>query len=285
MRSPLVERVEVTAVGTAGVPYRCAVVAKRACAAEVVVLREIATVSTDAFPELIDAGADDHGPWVVLSFRPGAALAWDAALPAAVYASLARLHQRYLGGAGRLPAGLPRVDEEFCRHALREFAPAGIHEARRGDPRPVHDRALDLLGRWSHDERMLAGPRVLPATLLHGDVYGHNVVVDSADGTRPCLIDWGSARIGPAMLDVALTAGTSSAGFAAYLRAWEEAACAPLDRWQAAAGHAWATAFGTAMFVGAVATRFGPAPVGRLLDRAGAALDRFGHLLAGAGHG
>jgi aminoglycoside phosphotransferase (APT) family kinase protein len=145
----------------------------------------------------------------------------------------------------------------------------------------VHDRALDLLHQWSHDERIYAGPRVLPATLLHGDVYGPNVVVADDEGTGPRLIDWGSARVGPVMIDVAMSAEMSSGGFCAYLRAWEDAAGFALDPWQAEAGHAWATAFNYAMFVGAVAGRYGPTQAQKMLDKASTALERFGQLLTG----
>ncbi|MFI7335828.1 phosphotransferase family protein [Micromonospora aurantiaca (nom. illeg.)] len=282
VKSPLVERVEVSAVRTTGGRDRFEVVAKRAATAEVIALHEIATVpAADAFPELIDAGTDDSGPWVVMPFYPGSTLPWDAEVPETVFASLARLHYRYLGRSSTLPVGLPRVNENFCRQALMDFSPSWILDAQRTRPHPVHDRALDLLHRWSRDQRIHVGLHVLPAALLHGDVYGHNVVVADDEGRRPLLIDWGSARVGPTMLDVALSADTSSGGFSAYLRAWEKVAGCPLDPWQAEAGHAWATAFGNAMFVGAVAARFGPTHAERMLNKAEVALERFGQLLAG----
>ncbi len=284
--SPLVERVDVTAVGSSGRRDRFAVVAKRASSAEVIALREIATVpAADAFPELIDAGADESGPWVVMPFYPGSTMPWDAEVPQTVFASLARLHHRHLGRSSALPADLRRVDETFCRGAFTDFAPTGIRDAQRKDSHPVHDRALDLLHRWSDDERFYAGLDVLPATLLHCDVYGLNVVVPDDEGAPPRLIDWGSARVGPIMLDVALSAERSSAGFFAYLRAWEDVAGCPLDPWQAAAGHAWATALSNAMFVGTVAERFGPMHAEEMLDGATAALDRFGRLLTGRARG
>lgn len=284
--SPLVERVEVTAVRSNGRRDRFDVVAKRASSAEVIALREIAAIpAADAFPELIDAGADASGPWVVTPYYPGSTLPWDAEVPEAVFASLARLHHRHLGRSGALPVDLRRVDEAFCRDAFLDFAASWIRDAQRKDPHPVHDRALDLLQRWSHDERIQAGLHVLPATLLHGDVYGLNVVVADDEAGPPRLIDWGNARVGPIMLDVALSADASSAGFSAYLRAWEDVAGRPLDPWQAEAGHAWATAFSNAMFVGAVAARFGPMHAEEMLDQGEIALHRFGQLLAGRSPG
>jgi hypothetical protein len=152
---------------------RFEVVAKRASSAEVIALHEIATVrAANAFPELIDAGTDESCPWAVTPFYPGSTLPWDAEVPEAVFASLARLHYRYLGRSSRLPVDLPRVDEIFCRDALMDFAPSWIRDNQRKNPHPVHDRPLDLLYRWFHDERIHVGLHVLPATLLHGDVYG-----------------------------------------------------------------------------------------------------------------
>lgn len=280
--SLLVERVEVTAVRSSGRRDQFDVVAKRASSAEVIALREIASVpAADAFPELIDAGTDQSGPWVVTPFHPGATMPWDAEVPETVFASLARLHHRHLGTASTLPADLRRVDEAFCREALTDFASSWIRDAQRKAPYPLHDRALDLLHRWSYDERIYAGPDVLPATLLHGDVYGLNVVIAEDSDGPPRLIDWGNARVGPLMLDVALSATRSSAGFSAYLRAWEDVAGCPLDPWQAEAGHAWARAISNAMFVGAVAERFGPTYAEEMLDQGEAALERFGQLLTG----
>ncbi|GAA4995450.1 phosphotransferase family protein [Actinopolymorpha pittospori] len=280
--SPLVERVEVTPVGSGGLRARFEVVAKRASSAEVVALREIAAIpGADALPELIDAGTDEFGPWVVMPFYPGSTMPWDAEAPEAVFASLARLHFRHLGSAGSLPADLPRVDETYCRRALTDFAPSWLRKSQRKDPHPMHDRALSLLNRWSDDERIYAGLDVLPATLLHGDAYGLNVVVAHEKSLPPRLIDWGGARVGPIMLDVAMSAERSSAGFSAYLRAWEDVAGCPFDPWQAEAGHAWARAISNAMFVGAVAERFSPTHAEEMLDQAEAALHRFGRLLAG----
>ena len=257
-----------------------AVVAKRASAAEVIALREIRSLpGAAAFPQLIDAGCDAAGPWVVTPFYPGASLPHDAVLPNAVYASLARLHLRHLGRTRTLHPEFRRVDEEFCRHALLDFAPDGIRAAQRADPHPVHERAMRLLHRWAYDGRIRAGLDLLPPTLLHGDAYGLNVVAPD-DGSTARLVDWGSARVGPPMLDVVMSADTSSDGFAAYLQAWEEIAGSPLDPWQAAVGHAWATVLSNGMFVGAVAERFGPTDAERTLDQAEAALHRLGELLA-----
>ncbi|MFD2082772.1 phosphotransferase family protein [Actinopolymorpha cephalotaxi] len=277
----MVEQVDVAAVRSDRRRDLYRVVAKRASPAEVIALSEVAAIpDTDAFPELIDAGADESGPWLVTPFYPGSTMPWDAAVPGTVLASLARMHHHYLGRTEALPPDLPRVDESFCHSALMDFSSSWIRDAQRTEPHRVHDRALDLLRRWSDDERIHAGPRLLPATLLHGDVYGLNVVVADDGSGPPRLIDWGSARIGPIMLDVVMYDDwPPAAGLPAYLRAWEAVTGDPLDTWQAEAGYAWAMAFSNAMFAGAVALRFGPTQAELMLDQGEAALERFGQLL------
>jgi hypothetical protein len=101
----------------------------------------------------------------------------------------------------------------------------------------------------------------------------------SATGTSraPRLIDWGSARIGPAMLDVVMAA--RRAGRAKYKEAWVSTAGTPIDEWLAATGEAWATAVSNATFVGAAAER--SVEVAELLvDEAEEAVERLGRLLS-----
>ena len=56
-------------------------------------------------------------------------------------------------------------------------------------------------------------------TLLHGDVRPGNVLVDAG---RATLIDWGSARIGPAALDLANLVTAGSVSVARYTRTWQQ---------------------------------------------------------------
>lgn len=276
--SPLVERVEVLAAKRSGHCERHDLVVKRATHAEVLALREVAAVpDAEAFPELIDDGCDEDGHWVVMPYYPGAPLAANSELPDAVYASLARLHVRHLGRTTELPPEYARIDFRFCADTLGGFAVSGIRQAQRVRPHPVYTRALEVLPQWADDPRMRAGVELLPATLLHGDVYGANVLVDA--GGPPRLVDWGNARVGPPMFDVAMSADIGSVGFAAYLRAWEAASGEPMDPWEAEAGHAWTTALSHAMFVGTVAEKLGPEAADAMLLGAEAGLRRFGELL------
>jgi aminoglycoside phosphotransferase (APT) family kinase protein len=255
------------------------VVAKRATPGEVAALECLGVVDP-VFPRLIDSGVDDDGPWIVVPFEPGEPIGWTAEPPAAMYAALARLHLRHLGRVDELPGQLPRVDDEFLRMTFAEFAPSGIRRAAREAPHPVQDRALELLARFAGDERLRVGLEVLPATLLHGDVHGDNIIAtapEAASGGSVRLIDWGSARVGPAMLDVMLAA--RPAGVAAYGEAWASANGTAMDAWQLATGQAWATAVSNAMFVGAVAERSAET-ADLMLDEAEVAIERLGRQLS-----
>lgn len=278
LSSPMVERVEVLAAKRSGRRERHDIVVKRATHVEVLALRNVAAVpDAEVFPELIGDGCDEDGHWVMMPFYPGTPLSASAELPEAVYAGLARLHVTYRGRADELPSEYARIDLRFCADTIGDFALAAVREAQRVRPHPVYSRATELLRQWADDPRIRAGVELLPTTLLHGDVYGPNVLV-SAD-RPPRLVDWGNARVGPAMFDVALSAGLGSAGYAAYLQAWEDASGEPMDPWEAEAGHAWTTALSHAMFVGTVAERFGPDAADAMLRGAEAGLRRFGELL------
>src|SRR5262249_4036456 len=69
------------------------------------------------------------------------------------------------------------------------------------------------------------------------DVHPGNVIVD---GPRVGLIDWGSTRIGPPMLDLANLVDSDSDGFAAYKHTWRDLTGVPLDTGQIDVGYRWA---------------------------------------------
>jgi aminoglycoside phosphotransferase (APT) family kinase protein len=272
--APVVERVEI-AYTTGGQSGRVDVVAKRATRGEAAALDSLDVVDP-VFPELIDSGTDEDGPWIVVPFEAGGVIGWTVEPPAVVYAALARLHLRHLGRVDELPAEIPEVDEPFLRSAFTGFAQGGIARAAQLGPQAVFDRALEMLARFAEDERLILGLEALPSTLIHGDVYGDNVIAAGLEDA-PRLIDWGSARVGPAMLDVVMAARRG--GVTAYKEAWAAKAGTPMDAWLAATGEAWATAVSNATFVGAAAER--SVEVAELLvEEAEEAIERLGQLLS-----
>jgi Phosphotransferase enzyme family len=145
----------------------------------------------DIGPRCFDTGAD----WVLLEWVRAKELWQIGELPvwSAVAGWLARLHGRLAGAVvDRVP--LVVHDEPYFR-AFRERAassgvPAIVLEA--------HERAT---------ARLLA----LPGTVVHGDLYPSNVLVDAGPPLRVWPVDWELIGWGPAVLDLAaLTSGAWS---------------------------------------------------------------------------
>lgn len=98
-------------------------------------------------------------------------------------------------------------------------------------------RAVRLLRTAADTPAAVAVLGRLNVTLLHGDVHPGNIIGGDREAR---LIDWGSARIGPPMLDLANVTEPGSPGFAAYRTAWEQEAGDPLDPVQVDLGYHWA---------------------------------------------
>ena len=272
--SPLVERVEI--LTDAG---RAALVAKRSDPSEVTAIRLAGDVSDcPAFPELVDSGTDEFGTWLVMPCYPGSALGAESEAPAIVYECLARMHAAFQDRVDDIPAHIPRLDARWYRDAIAKFATSGIRRARHARPDPVHDRALALLSEWAASPLIESGLRFLAPTLLHGDVYGLNVIVD-AETNRARLIDWNCARVGPAMFDVAMSVRPESPHLRAYVDSWTRATGAQPDPWLVDLGYTWARFVTGGIFVGAVAERFGTGPAATMLDDTTAAHTHLARLL------
>ena len=85
--------------------------------------------------------------------------------------------------------------------ARAEIACSGIASTRK------HRRFEQILERY---ERILDGLMAMPTALLHGELYSSNVLIEqSPDELRVCVVDWETAGVGPALIDLAaLTAGS-----------------------------------------------------------------------------
>ena len=139
---------------------------------------------------------------------------------------LAGLHARFEADErvrGALGGRLIRYDAGFYRRWMTRASAF----AERGDA--ARRRQLRwLAGRY---ERVVDLLTALPTTLLHGELYASNVLVqESAAGIRVAPVDWEMAAVGPGLVDLAaLTAGGwSSEDRAAIARAYDEAR--PLPR-------------------------------------------------------
>jgi hypothetical protein len=106
---------------------------------------------------------------------------------------LAGFHAYFARPTGGLELHLPRYNADYYRTWMQRaqvFRPELRCLVR------AHERAI---------ERLVA----LPVTIIHGDFYASNVLVETAaGGPRVCPVDWEMAALAPGLLDLAaLTAG------------------------------------------------------------------------------
>jgi Ser/Thr protein kinase RdoA (MazF antagonist) len=193
--------------------------------------REIAVYRTVLTPRGLGAtmyGADDAGkhPWLLIERVEGRELyqVGDLDTWGDVAAWLGTFHRRLADGAGALAreAGLVRYDGDFYRTWPTRARCLADQVADGGRGRRT---AIEWLAQ-RHDlavEHLLA----LPVSLIHGECYASNVLVDDGVLRRICPVDWATAALGPGLLDLAaLTAG-----------GWSDAAGrAMVDRYAATAG-------------------------------------------------
>jgi hypothetical protein len=154
----------------------------------------------------VDPGAGRH--WLFLGRVPGVRLnevgdfaAWEEAAR-----WLARLHTAFAPRAEELGCdGWPRHDAEH----YRVWADRAAEFARATDP-PLPQAVADRLGRLVEGyDRVIRRLLALPVTLIHGEFYPSNVLIEQRDGrARVCPVDWETASVGPGLIDLAaLTAG------------------------------------------------------------------------------
>jgi len=111
---------------------------------------------------------------------------------------LANFHQMFQEGAGSLAARAPlvRYDRGFYT-AWLDRAPSVLRTRQAASPGQI-----EVLKRGYRCvlERLLT----LPVTLLHGDFYPSNVIVQNdREKLRICAVDWEMAAIGPGIIDLA----------------------------------------------------------------------------------
>jgi aminoglycoside phosphotransferase (APT) family kinase protein len=95
-------------------------------------------------------------------------------------------------------------------------------ERARGDADPRTGDFLQAIGRA--DQRVLEVLDSLPPRFIHGDAYASNVLVAGDAPLRVCAVDWESAAVGPALLDIAaLTAGWDDGSATHIAQAYRDA--------------------------------------------------------------
>ncbi|GAA3243519.1 hypothetical protein GCM10017691_48490 [Pseudonocardia petroleophila] len=248
-----VERVDLEVAGRT-VP----VVLKTASPVEVAAMRAVTVVRTDA---AVLAAGDG---WLLVPFVDGAPPADGEPVPDAVWRTLAQVHAHWWR---KRPRGIPVVDAAHWRGLCdRTLVAVRGAAARTGDP--AFGEVADALAAWRDDPRMAAALALLPRTLVHGDAHRGNVLGDS-------LIDWGSARVAPAAVDVLTLAGEPGATApAAYTAVFgPPPALADVER-------AWADVHVHVHYLGFAADHLGAARVTEMAGIAARGLGALGPALA-----
>ncbi|SDS08488.1 aminoglycoside phosphotransferase family protein [Microlunatus soli] len=256
------------------------VVAKYTDRCERDVLRLLADLDEPLFPRLLDSHGEGDPLWIMINYHTGAAAGIAAGLTEQVHAAVGRMHGRFVGRRAELPADIELIDRDFLRRMLTSFGPEQLIKARDLLGERLVGRASALMRRLAADPRFMNAGELFPSTLLHGDLYGLNVLLPGPGDPLPLVIDWNTARYGPAMFDVAMTAPYDS-----------EARRAAGDGWTAVTGHrpapareelshAWCSTMLNLGYSGVVAWRSSAADAEQMIIEAERGADRFATLLS-----
>lgn len=264
-----IERIDISVAVQGNAPRTVAVVRKWTRPHEILGLEAAQAVRprAAAIPRLLADGTDERGPWMIMPFYAGTTVS-SALVPKAVFQALATLHAAYAHAWTDL-AGIPVVDVGWWRDICLSYSLGAVVRQAARSPGLELDRARSVLERMADDGRIGEVLEVLPRSLLHGDVHLGNILVADGEGV---LVDWGSARVGSPMLDLANVARMDSPGFTAYSDAWRHATGAALDPWAMQLGYRWAAVQIPVQYLAWVVEFRSPAEVRRTLDRAEAAL-------------
>jgi aminoglycoside phosphotransferase (APT) family kinase protein len=246
---------------------------KHTTAAESVALRALREVDAadGSYPVLIAAGADARGHWVLIPLSEGVHPPTRHDAPPDVFDTLAAIHHHWEGQTGEL-SGLISIDTRWWRHLCLEYLAPRL-EALGSD---LTKRAAGAVAATAGDERIAAALDHLPVTLVHGDMHEANMIVGAAATT---IIDWGDARRGPAMLDVANIARRGSPMEQRYLRERERLSGVAIAPDTVEIGHRWAQAQITTQYLAYVAEHRPAAELEAMLQARERALDRLGAAL------
>ncbi|GAB3914350.1 hypothetical protein GCM10011575_45290 [Microlunatus endophyticus] len=206
-------RVQVILTG-GGQPVERTLLLKQTSATEVAALTAAARVpDVTAIPELIYAGENSDGPYILTEFYAASPAKSESALPGNVIETLARIHAHYL--RIQVPRGVPVVDPDWWRTKC-DVSMKRLHALER----PVAEELCAQVKEFREAHAILEALEQLPRTLIHGDVHRNNVLV-GANG-QGHIIDWGGSFIGSPALDLPNIGGADSTGFRTYLRTWRD---------------------------------------------------------------
>jgi aminoglycoside phosphotransferase (APT) family kinase protein len=186
-------------------------------------------------PELVAAGEDGAGSWLLLTYHEGVNPPSNA-LPLQVLETLAQIHCHYAGRTSDL-AILPQLDFQWWKQYLSDVVMTALDVAGATSSRSEAIQRLHAAARrWAADPRIAEALDVLPRTLVHGDMHLGNIIVGDQGAS---IIDWGNARAGPAHVDLDNIVSRDEAG--SYARVRLRFGAKTTDIWLEDVGWAWAT--------------------------------------------
>ena len=219
--------------------------------AEVRVMQALGALpQLEAIPQVVDfawneTDTDPFAHWYITPFYPGPTLTFEDTVPPEVVRSLAQLHAHFLGRVEGFDY-LYRVEASFFRRTF-DNALDIVERAVPERPHPIFDEAHRELVAARENQSLYQALASLPLTLTHGDVHPGNIIQPSQGSA--ILIDWGNARVAPAMLDVANLIKLGSESWQQYLNAWAASAQEPLNSQLAHLGYHWATIIVNAQYL------------------------------------
>ena len=228
------------------------VVQKHTTAGEIGVMRALGKVpAATAVPTLIGSrmddaiSADNVDNRFVTPFYGGDPLTFEDEVPRSVVESLAKVHAYFAPRIETL-RWLERADADMLRRLFRG-ALRSLQDAQTRRPDNCLMRAHAQLESAREDRVPIVLMGALPVTLTHGDVHPGNIIRLATGGA--VLIDWGNAKVAPAMLDLANTIQMGSPNWEAYVSMWEEASGQTMDIEVATAAYQWGTMMVNLMYL------------------------------------
>lgn len=202
-------------------------VVKLTTAEEIQVLQMFAARGVNCVPGLLAHRITPTHNLVLLPEYSGCHGDFGDDLPESILKVLALIHASFMN----VDCDLPATDDSYFESLFRSsFGDPTIY------PEYLRDKVIEIRSSVS----TFASPaRDFPHTLVHWDVHPGNILVNAAESV---LLDWGNARVGPAMVDLANVVRWDSSDFRTYVTAFESQTHQPFDFELAKHQYNWARA-------------------------------------------
>jgi Ser/Thr protein kinase RdoA (MazF antagonist) len=202
-------------------------IAKLTSAEEVEALKLISNAGISGVPELLGSQISADQAFILIPEYPGRPLDWSDAVPKSVLQCLAQVHYSFRDTKPNLPCTNKDTLALVFDYALGDL---DIYHSPKVRTKLAYVRsALDEF--TATDE--------MSNTLVNWDVHPMNIITDEHESV---LIDWGLARMGPAMIDLANMVKWDSPEFHKYTEAWEAVSEEPFNYDTARIEYNWSVA-------------------------------------------